>query len=279
MGILKKNNVITVAIPIFNGADLIINRIENIINNTQLKLDIIISDNCSTDKTYEICVKLKSKYNNIRLYRQNKNIGVIENFKFLLDNSHNEYFIFAAVDDTWEENHIDNLYNINYKNSKCALSFCNFYIKNSNSDEKIPIFITPSASHSNYIRLLIRTIDPVPHIIYGLFKKKYINSEDIKNFDFFDIFLGFIISQRGMIMISNDFTFNWNINEVRNSYSIKGTKRPGYFKFYINYLKLLKNFSLFKSLLLFILLTKWVLINSFNRIFFHKKFNIEFNRQ
>ena len=80
-------------------------------------------------------------------------------------------------------------------------------------------------------------------------------------------------------MISNDFTFNWNINEVRNSYSIKGTKRPGYFKFYINYLKLLKNFSLFKSLLLFILLTKWVLINSFNRIFFHKKFNIEFNRQ
>lgn len=59
--------------------------------------EILISDDCSTDTTWDI---IQNNYNNkIRKYRQTKNIGEYNNRNFLIQNSIGDYIIFIDGED------------------------------------------------------------------------------------------------------------------------------------------------------------------------------------
>jgi len=62
-------------------------------------VEILVSDNASTDGTYEICAAIAASDNRVRLFRQACNIGASMNFRYLLDLANCEYFMWAAADD------------------------------------------------------------------------------------------------------------------------------------------------------------------------------------
>ena len=130
-----------------------------------------------------------------------------------------KYFIFASVDDVWNTNFITDCFNL-INRDNVAIAFSNFYISDKNTNKNIPIYVTPSVSNSDFIRLTTRILDPVPHIIYGIFNLEYFELNTLKNIDFFDIHLTMLISIKGKIMISNDFNFQWQVDSYRKSYSI-----------------------------------------------------------
>ncbi len=68
---------------------------------------MIISDNASTDSTPEICREFLDKDNRIKYFRQEKNMGIVNNFNFLLLNAKCPYFVWAAVDDKWDKTFIE----------------------------------------------------------------------------------------------------------------------------------------------------------------------------
>ena len=126
---------------------------------------------------------------------------------------------FAAVDDIWNKNFINDCFKL-IKHNNVAIAFSNFYISDKNSNKNIPIYVTPSVSNSKFLRLTTRVLDPVPHIIYGIFNLDYFEAESLKNMDLFDIHLTMLISTKGKIMISNEFNFQWQVDSYRKSYSI-----------------------------------------------------------
>jgi len=75
---------VTIGIPVFNGDQFLRKSIESIINQSYQDIEIIISDNCSTDNTQTICLEYASRDNRIRYIRQPKNYGSINNFVVLL---------------------------------------------------------------------------------------------------------------------------------------------------------------------------------------------------
>ena len=93
------NPKLTIGMPVYNGELFIKRAIESILAQTFTDFELIISDNTSTDSTQEICQSFSKKDNRIRIFKQEKNIGVHRNFYFLLSQARGEYFAWAAVDD------------------------------------------------------------------------------------------------------------------------------------------------------------------------------------
>jgi len=104
---LSKNLIetpkVSIGVPVYNGQNFIRARLNSILNQSFTDFEVIISDNNSTDSTLKICEEYAKKDKRIRLTKQEKNIGLFWNYKFVLDNSLGNYFVIANVDDLWEK--------------------------------------------------------------------------------------------------------------------------------------------------------------------------------
>lgn len=97
-------STIGIGMPVYNGEKTIKRAIDSLRNQSYKNFKLIISDNASTDHTENICreyVKIDSR---ISYIRHSSNIGIGNNFKYVLNNSHEEYFMWAAADDWWSSN-------------------------------------------------------------------------------------------------------------------------------------------------------------------------------
>ena len=81
---MNKNHLVTVALPIYNEAKNIEQTIYSILNQTYKNFQVLISDNGSTDETYNIIKEFEKKEPKIKVWRQTKNIGPFANFRFFL---------------------------------------------------------------------------------------------------------------------------------------------------------------------------------------------------
>lgn len=77
------------------------NQIDSILNQSYKNIRLIISDDCSKDKTQEILKEYEKKDNRIELHIQEKNLGVVKNIEFLLKQVKNKYYMLSDQDDVW----------------------------------------------------------------------------------------------------------------------------------------------------------------------------------
>jgi len=94
---------ISIGVPAYNSQEFIHKRLDSILSQTFGDFEIIISDNASTDKTPLICRDYASKDKRIKYYRQEKNMGLLWNFNFVLQKANSEFFVWASVDDKWDK--------------------------------------------------------------------------------------------------------------------------------------------------------------------------------
>jgi glycosyltransferase involved in cell wall biosynthesis len=94
-----KKSIVSIGLPVFNGADYIKQAIDSILAQTYTNFELIISDNASTDKTQQICLDYAKRDKRIRYYRNKENIGAAANFNRVFLLSSGKYFKWAAHDD------------------------------------------------------------------------------------------------------------------------------------------------------------------------------------
>lgn len=90
----------------YNGERFIREAVESLLNQTYSDLTLFISDDTSTDDTRTICEEYTRKDSRVIYHRQEKNIGMFPNFKFVIDQADGEYFMWASQDDIWEKDFI-----------------------------------------------------------------------------------------------------------------------------------------------------------------------------
>jgi len=97
-----KRPKVSIGLPTFNGGRKILKAVTSVFNQDYDNLEIIISDNCSTDDdTEEICIGLSQRHPDvIKYYRQPVNRGVVANYQYVLGKATGDYFLWLADDDT-----------------------------------------------------------------------------------------------------------------------------------------------------------------------------------
>ncbi len=89
--------LVSIGIPVYNAESTIKETIQCIIEQTYQNWELIICDNCSTDNTVKIIEQFSDK--RIRFYRNDENIGMLENFKKVAKLSEGEYYKLLCADD------------------------------------------------------------------------------------------------------------------------------------------------------------------------------------
>ncbi len=98
---------ISIGLPVYNGEKFLAKALDSLLNQTFQDFEIIISDNASTDKTPIIAKKFLQKNNRVKYIKQEKNLGGLENFLFVLSKAETQYFMWAAADDYWDNTFIE----------------------------------------------------------------------------------------------------------------------------------------------------------------------------
>ena len=98
--------------------------LDALLAQTFTDFELIISDNASTDRTEEICREYAAKDRRIRYVRQETNRGATANFQYVLDEAVGEYFMWAAHDDWWDPNFIQELALLLDHDIMAVVAFC-----------------------------------------------------------------------------------------------------------------------------------------------------------
>ncbi|NLT52197.1 MAG: glycosyltransferase family 2 protein [Ignavibacteria bacterium] len=120
---MKSAPLVSLGLPVFNGSNFLEETLISISEQTFSDYELIISDNASTDSTYEICIKYAEKDNRIILTRNEQNKGAAYNYNKVFNQSKGKYFKWAAHDDLYEKNYLEKLIIPLEKDNKCAISY------------------------------------------------------------------------------------------------------------------------------------------------------------
>ena len=133
--------LLSICIPTYNGQKYIKHNIDIIIEQiTKYHLngiEIIVSDNCSTDSTPQIVKQIKEKYPNIiRYYRNKKNLGYDGNVMKLCTLAKGKFIHLFGDDDYFAPKGLVRLYNtLKEKSDLSILVLSNYYHRNDNYNE------------------------------------------------------------------------------------------------------------------------------------------------
>ncbi|MDD3138147.1 MAG: glycosyltransferase family 2 protein [Lachnospiraceae bacterium] len=90
--------ILSIAIPTYNRAELLKQTLKSVIDQKQDGVEIIVSDNASTDHTSDI-LKEYVECGLIKYYRNSTNVGMDGNFLNLLEKADGKYVQFLSDDD------------------------------------------------------------------------------------------------------------------------------------------------------------------------------------
>lgn len=90
---------VSVGMPVYNSAAWIEGAVASILGQSHRDLELIISDNASTDDTFEICERLARADSRVRLLRNPRNIGANRNYLAVLHAARGAYFKWASSND------------------------------------------------------------------------------------------------------------------------------------------------------------------------------------
>jgi len=91
--------MVGVGMPVYNGERYLAEAIESVLGQTGTSIELVISDNASTDRTQDICRSYAAKDSRVRYFRSDVNLGAHPNFTRAFELACGRYFKWAAHDD------------------------------------------------------------------------------------------------------------------------------------------------------------------------------------
>lgn len=106
---MEKEPLLTIIIPVYNTASFLKRCIESVENQTLDLYEIVIINDGSTDDSDYIIRNYMNKYNNIKYFCLNENIGVGNARNIGIKNTQTKYIAFVDSDDWVDANYYENL--------------------------------------------------------------------------------------------------------------------------------------------------------------------------
>ena len=169
--------LVSIGIPTYNSQDRLGLLLENFQKQTYASLEIIVSDDASKDNTFAVCQSYAANDSRIRCVRQEKNVGQLGNFPFVLGEATGEYFMWASDDDHWSHDFIGTLVGALDAHPECDVAMSSYARER---DDRTPeTFVFEGAydlrGKSFFYSFRKMVLDKPVHIIsYGIFRRKFL---------------------------------------------------------------------------------------------------------
>ena len=102
----SKNPLVSIGLPVFNGENYVEEAITSVLAQTMGDLELVITDNASTDRTGLICQDYAASDARVRYFRNDRNLGAGANYNRAYANSTGTYFKWLAHDDRIKANYL-----------------------------------------------------------------------------------------------------------------------------------------------------------------------------
>lgn len=231
--------IVSVVIPNYNHAKYLAQRIESVINQTFVDIEIILMDDCSTDGSRAVIEHYAALDSRIQiLYNQVNSGSTFQQWKKGIERSKGEWIWIAESDDWCEPVFLENL--LKGVNDECSIAFCQSMII---QDENQLLwntktgFLEQKLAGVDFVKAKMLDVNSIVNASMCIFRKKlYYNiSQDFAEYKFCGDWLFWIeIALHGDVFISGKV-----LNYFRKHGSDVSGKSYRNGVFYIEYMKIL----------------------------------------
>lgn len=115
--------LVTIGLPLFNEERFLEETLQSLLAQDYPRIEILIADNASTDKTLNLCERLAEGDSRIQILRSKKNLGATANFEKLVVPARGKYFMWAAGHDLWSPNFVRDCVDLLERDEGTCLAF------------------------------------------------------------------------------------------------------------------------------------------------------------
>jgi glycosyltransferase involved in cell wall biosynthesis len=103
----RQPGLVSVGIPVYNGDNYLAAALDSIVRQSYAKIEIIISDNGSSDATERICRRYAAQDRRIQYQRHEINRGASWNYNRVFERARGEYFKWWSHDDLCDSSYLE----------------------------------------------------------------------------------------------------------------------------------------------------------------------------
>ncbi|WP_419662183.1 glycosyltransferase family 2 protein [Desulfosarcina variabilis] len=163
--------IVSIGLPVYNGENYIEKTLKCLTQQSYKNIEILISDNASTDKTAEICDYFASMDKRVKFFRNKINRGATWNYNYVFYKSKGEYFKWAAHDDLISKFFIEKCIQILDNNPDILLCHSKI-LEIDENDNFIKTYPSRNYHHNNTVRRVFEYFKR-PHAqcaVFGVFR-------------------------------------------------------------------------------------------------------------
>lgn len=150
--------------------------LDSLLAQTYRDFVIVIADNASTDETPAICAEYAARDDRIEVIRHQKNIGALENFKYVVTKANTEFFMWRADDDYSDDSFIAELVKTLDENPEAKLAAPRVITRISQTEYVGETPFAPVSGVDFSSRVIERLFNYHVSIVYGLWHTDYIQN-------------------------------------------------------------------------------------------------------
>lgn len=102
--------LVSIGMTVYNAAAFVRKTLDSLLAQDYPNLELVISDNASTDGSSEICQRFAERDPRVRYYRNSENIGAVRNWNRTLELARGELFMWASDHDLWDPTYVSKAY-------------------------------------------------------------------------------------------------------------------------------------------------------------------------
>lgn len=99
--------LVSICIPSYNRADLIEETINSALSQTYRNIEVIVNDNCSTDRSWELLTEIANREPRLKIFRNESNLGAVRNWKRVMSHASGEYALILWSDDLIKDTFVE----------------------------------------------------------------------------------------------------------------------------------------------------------------------------
>lgn len=202
---------IDVLLATYNGERFLPNFMDSLVAQSDVKINLIVSDDGSIDNTLKIIKEYAPFFEKVSIFN-GPHMGPSNNFFFLMSKVENDFVAFADQDDVWLNFHLANaISNLKKSNEKYALYFSNMVNYFSQNDLD---FIWPNLNREiTYHDLLFQNYCRGCSIVFNKNLNDLILSEPTNEALMHDWWLALVASTSGDLIYSDSIDLIYRIHQ------------------------------------------------------------------